>query len=88
MHLSDVWYMASKTPQGDWAEWRTHVLEELKRLSSGVEGVKERIDEMNSTELGAIKAQIAVLQVKSGVWGFLAGAIPSAIAVIYMLLHK
>jgi hypothetical protein len=80
--------MAPRTPQGDWAEWRTHVLEELKRLSAGIDGVKGRIDEMNSIEIGSLKAQIAVLQVKSGVWGFLAGAVPSAVAVVYMLLHK
>jgi len=80
--------MPAKSPQGDWGEYRTLILAELKRLHEGIEEVKDKIDVLNAAEITAIKAQIAVLQFKSGVWGFLAGAVPSAVAVIYMLMSK
>jgi len=87
LHLSGEWWMATKQT-GDWGEYRSLILAELKRLSEGIEGVKLKIDSMHTTEIGDLKAQMAVLQFKSGVWGLIAGAIPSAIAVIYVLLHK
>lgn len=80
--------MPSKPPQGDWGEYRTLILAELKRLHDGIEEVKEKIDTLHASEIGAIKAQIAVLQFKSGVWGFLAGAVPSALAITYVMVSK
>ena len=79
--------MASK-PAGDWGEYRALILDELKRLNLGIEGLREKIDEMHTSEIASIKAQIAVLQFKSGIWGFMAGAIPSIAAAVYVVLHK
>lgn len=74
--------------QGDWGEYRALVLEEMKRLNSGIESVNRKIDDLRSADIAEVKAQIAVLQFKSGLWGALAGAIPSAMAVIYVLVNK
>jgi len=74
--------------QGDWGEYRRLILQELQRLHDGIGEVKSQISALHSSEIASIKAQIAVLQFKSGVWGFLAGAVPSAVAVIYMLMRK
>lgn len=88
MHLYGEWWMPAKVPQGDWGEYRTLILAELKRLHEGIEEVKAKIDTLNASEISALKSQIAVLQFKSGVWGFLAGAVPSAVAIIYVIASK
>lgn len=70
--------------QGGWGEYRMLILQELKQLHEEVKDVKSSLTAL-SFELSAVKAQIAVLQVKSGVWGFFAGAVPSAAAVVYAI---
>ena len=78
--------------QGDWGEYRTLILAELKRLNDGIDAVKIKVELMHNSDIGDLKASMAVLkaelQMKSGIWGFLAGAIPSLSAVLYVLLHK
>jgi len=69
--------------EGDWGEYRRLILAELTRLSDGISEVKGQIGALHSSELAAIKSQIAVLQFKSGLWGFAAGAIPGAAAILY-----
>ena len=80
--------MATAKQQGDWGEYRTLILAELKRLSEGIDSVKMKIDEMHASDIGDLKAQMAVLQFKSGVWGFMAGAIPGFAAAFYVVFHK
>lgn len=74
--------------QGDWGEYRALVLEEMKRLNLGIEAVNLKIDALRSADIAEVKAQIAVLQFKSGLWGAMAGAIPSGLAVLYVLMNK
>ncbi len=69
--------------EGDWGEYRRLILAELTRLSDGISEVKGQIGALHSLELAGIKAEIAVLKFKSGLWGFAAGAVPGAIALIY-----
>ena len=63
-----------------WNEWGKHVLlelEENKRDHREIEKV-----------LRSIKVEIAMLKVKSGIWGFVAGFIPVALAMIIKLLME
>lgn len=60
----------------DWGRYSELVLQKLKDH-------EEVLKDINSA-LTEIHVEIAKLQIKSGVWGFLAGAIP----VIVMLLLK
>jgi hypothetical protein len=41
------------------------------------------ISVLRSDDLAQMKAEIAVLKFKSGLWGLAAGAVPGAIALIY-----
>ena len=61
-----------------WHEWSRFVLEELKRLNKVYNELDKKVDK--------ITVEIATLNVKAGVWGALAGAIPVVIglAVIYL----
>lgn len=61
-----------------WNEWKRHVLAEMERLGDG----QEKMDD----KLKVIHTDIATLKVKAGIWGAIAGFIPSAIAVIWMLV--
>jgi hypothetical protein len=69
--------------EGDWGEYRRLILAELQRLSDGISEVKGQISVLNTADIADIKAEIAVLKFKAGVWGLIAGAIPGAIALIY-----
>jgi hypothetical protein len=61
-----------------WNEWQNHVLAELKRLNNCIERMEE--------DVGKIHSEIAVLKVKAGMWGALAGAIPGCIALVWFLI--
>lgn len=64
-------------PDNGWTEWSKHVLLELKRLDAGVTALGEKMDKM--------RTEIAVLKVKAGVWGAVAGMVPVA---VYMLMRS
>lgn len=60
--------MANAQPNG-WNEWSKYVLKALETNEKDHEKMMGLLQEQNK--------QIAMLQVKSGVWGFAAGAIPT-----------
>jgi hypothetical protein len=55
------------TDSGDWKEWSRHVLAELQRLNEKLEQTRQEVHD--------IRVQVALLQVKAGVWGAVAGAV-------------
>lgn len=57
-------------PDG-WQEWSKFVLKELKRLGDAYEDLTKKVND----ELSELKAEVAMLKVKSGVYGLLGGAI-------------
>ncbi len=61
-----------------WREWSKYVLKELERLNE----YHDSIDKAQQK----IVVEIAMLKVKSGVWGAIGGAIPVVIglAILYM----
>jgi len=70
-----------KSPSDNgWDEWGKHVLWELKRLSDCYCGLQDTVNGM--------KNELSVLKVQAGIWGALAGAIPAALAVLYILLKE
>ena len=68
------------TPQdaNGWDKWQNHVLAELERLNGWLGTIQKTQNE--------IQSEIAALKVKSGVWGFVAGALPSAAAFVWYML--
>ena len=63
-----------------WTQYQKLVLAELERLS---ESQKSVLDEVSK-----LKVEIAMLQVKSGVWGILGGLIPVLILILLDSLRK
>lgn len=74
-----------------WKESRELVASELTRLNRNIEGLNTNLVDLRS-ELHIQNTKMAVLRsefnMKSGLWGFMAGAIPAAVAVAYEMLHK
>jgi hypothetical protein len=66
-------------PNG-WQEWSKYVLRELERLSAEQTSMRR--------ELEAIRVDLATLKTKAGVWGAASGAVPAAIALLWMLLNR
>lgn len=67
-------------PENGWNEWSKFVLKELERLNHCYEN-------LNKTA-GRIQTEIAMLKVKSGIWGAIGGAIPVMIGLVIWLLRE
>lgn len=71
-----------------FAEHRLLILSELTRLNASVTGLTSEIRALDGTrqrEIADLRVEIGMLKIKSGAWGVLGGAVPSAIAILYAL---
>jgi hypothetical protein len=59
-----------------WNEWSRHVLAELERLNNCIICLEKDTRQMYE--------EIAMLKVKSGLWGLIGGLLPT----VALLLHK
>lgn len=64
----------------DWAAYRELVLSEIRRLNGSILEVDVKLND--------IRVQVAMLTVKAGIWGGLAGLIPVLIALGFYVLGK
>lgn len=71
--------MAPQTP-ADWSRWEHKVLGDLERLEARTDRVL--------AELAALREQVSALQVRASVWGFLSGALGSALAGLFYVLTR
>ena len=62
----------------NWNVWSKHVLAELGRLNDCYEKIDHR--------MANLELEVAMLKVKAGVWGLMAGAVPVAIMVAVKLV--
>ena len=63
-----------------WREYQRLVLSELKRLSGEQEKMRK--------ELEALRVDFATMRVKNTAMGAIGGAIPAALAVLYMIMSR
>ncbi len=57
------------------AEFKERVLAALISIGREVEGVDRKLDALKDIEISNIKVEIAMLKVKSGLWGLVGGAL-------------
>ena len=62
-----------------WSEYEKLVLNELERHNNLIEGIRKDVSD--------IRSEIAMLKVKSGLWGMLGAAIPLALTVALKLIQ-
>lgn len=65
-----------------WTEYRKLVVQELERLDHSISQLSTKIDEFMRGDISKIKIDIAMLQVKAGVWGVLGGVLTVLAAVL------
>ena len=91
--------MPNQPEDNNWQEWSKHVLMELKRLNRTVQAVDEKIDnkidsldikinDIKDNVITPLKVELAMLKVKSGIWGLIGGAIPVILLVLVEILKK
>lgn len=68
--------------ENNWSKWQNLVLDKLDRL----EVVEEDVKKIMTNELPHIKTEIGKLQVKAGIWGAIAGALPALIISVIAFL--
>ena len=61
-----------------FSKWQEYILQELKRLGEVIDKFDGKLDKIN--------VAIAVLRVKSGIWGAIAGLIPAIIYSLYAVI--
>lgn len=71
-----------------WASWSRFVLAEMKRLNQHLDQIEEQIASLRNNQLAQLKLEIAMLKVKSGVWGIMGGAVPIGIYIFVEMLKK
>lgn len=59
----------------DWSEYRRLILQELERLNMLAHDLSDEIRDIRNKDLSQVRIDIAMLQVKAGVWGAVAGAV-------------
>ena len=64
-------------PNG-WNEWSKFVLKELERLNSCYDAIDKKVDKIN--------VELAMLKVKSGIWGATAGIVGSLAILLFQLI--
>lgn len=70
----------NQSPEESWERYQKLVLAQLQSLTQSIESVQK--------ENAEIKTQIALLQLKSGLWGLGAGMLPGAMYLIYEAIKK
>lgn len=61
-----------------WRDWSKFVLHELERLNDCYDALRKQQED--------IRLEIRELKVKSGIWGFVAGAVPVCITLAVILI--
>jgi hypothetical protein len=53
------------------------------RMDNRISGVQARINELQTAEIGDLKTEVALLKLKAGVWGAVAGMLPATVLILY-----
>lgn len=61
-----------------WSQWSKYILKELERQGKCINSIK--------TDINKIRVEIAMIKVKSSLFGILAGAVPAIIMLIVWLV--
>ena len=64
----------------EWKNYRIWVIDTVRRLRSEVDDLRKQVNDVVMVKLNDLENKITALQVKSGVWGLLAGLLGVVIA--------
>lgn len=72
-------------PDG-WERYQERVLSEIHDLKADVKSIRSDIAQIHMNEITELKVEIAMLKIKSGLWGAAAGLLPAGLLVAYEIL--
>jgi hypothetical protein len=64
------------------SQYQRLLLAELERHSEQMQALDTKVNEIRQKDLADIKVQIAMLQIKSGLWGAAAGMLPALLLLL------
>jgi len=64
----------------DWKKYKIWVIDNIRRLRSEVDSLRDQVNDTIMAKLNDLENKITALQVKSGVWGLIAGLLGVVIA--------
>lgn len=71
-----------------WNEYKLLVLDKLEVVCGQIKELERKVDAFRSDDIASVKVDIALLKQKAGLWGAIAGLVPSAIAaIVWWLTH-
>jgi len=83
--------MDDKKTGNGWEVWSKHIQSELERLNTSYENLHRDLiisQRQAAKEISLVRVEIAMLKVKSGVWGAAGAMIPVGIMLAMQLLLK
>lgn len=73
--------MDKKYEDNGWEQWKLYIVKELERINDQYKCLEAKIDK--------ILQDVAMLNVKSGIWGAIGGMIPMLVIIfIYLFIKK
>ena len=66
--------------ENNWTQWSQYVLKELERNNGDHESMSDKLDK--------IAVEIAMLKVKSGLWGTIGGLVSAAVFLLVNYMKK
>lgn len=67
---------------GNWPKYRIWVIDTVSRLRSDVDGLRNDLKLDVIPKINDLENKITALQIKSGVWGLIAGMIAALLAIL------
>lgn len=67
-----------------WDSYQKLVLDKLTEHSGSLATLTDEVSELRTKDITDLKVEIAMLKIKAGLWGAAAGAVPAALAVMYI----
>jgi hypothetical protein len=76
-------------PAPGWNEYKLLVLDQLEKACKKIDDLERKMDTFRADDIANVKVEIALLKQKAGLWGAVAGLIPSVIAaLLWWMSHK
>ena len=76
------------TEDNGWQQYKIHIISELEDLKKLMDTMDQRISDIRHIDVPSLRVEIAMLKIKSGLWGAAAGMIPSLIYFFYSMVRK
>lgn len=71
-----------------WSKYQKLVLSKLTDNAGALNSLKGEVSQIRTEDIPAIRVEIAMLQVKAGIWGAAAGTVPVALAVAFIWIKN